>query len=320
MSTCQPFTLLNSDLTVMVIPEEGGRVASLRCAESCLEFLTQTNHPSAVRGPSFDNRFQDGACAGIEECVPTVGSCGEQTEGGSAPDHGDFWQIPWEVTHADKTRLCLEAIGFSRPLRYHKELSLEGRRLIIRSRITNIATAGVSFLYACHPLLAIESGDRVVLPHEVSSLQLYYSRAAEIGVPPLTVPWPGSASQPLDIVRSAETGFAAMLYTRRLQQGSCGLYRSSRRQGLTVRFDPQLLPFLGLWLCYGGWPDETQGERQHAVALEPTVAPCNTLQEAQLARAAKQLKPNETMEWEIEFDVSPLGISLRDFESLQRTD
>jgi galactose mutarotase-like enzyme len=316
----QPCMLHNSFLSVAVVPAEGGRVSSLRCLDSELEFLTQAQRTSRVEKPTLNNRFQDGACAGIEECLPTVGVCGEETEGGAVPDHGDFWQIPWAVTRREEARLCLEATGFSRPLHYRKELSLEGRSLIIQSQIENAGTTDVSFLYACHPLFAVEARDRVVLSPEVSFLNLYYSRFAPSGAPSAKVSWPGDSGEPLDVVRSVETGFAAMFYTRALQQGFCGLYRSSRLRGLAMRFDPQRLPYLGLWLCYGGWPDDAEAERQYAVALEPTFAPCNTLQEAQLSQMAKRLRPKETTEWEITFEISPPGVSLEQFTTLLRND
>ena len=92
-----------------------------------------------------------------------------------------------------------------------------------------------------------------------------------------------------------------MFYTSRMQEGLCGIYREASAQVLEVSFDTGRLPFLGLWLCYGGWPSDGEVPRQYAVALEPTTSPCNTLVNAQRTNTAISLKAGETYDWEILF-------------------
>jgi hypothetical protein len=94
-----------------------------------------------------------------------------------------------------------------------------------------------------------------------------------------------------------------MFYSSRLNETVCGIYREASGQMLEVSFDSQRLPYLGLWLCYGGWPSDGEEPLQYAVALEPTTAPCNTLAKAQQTNAAISLKPGETYDWEILFGV-----------------
>jgi galactose mutarotase-like enzyme len=310
------YKLSNNMLEVKIRPSEGGRVASLRCRNTGLEFLVQARQDRPNFEPGFAARFQDGPSAGIEECLPTVGPCEEETPGGPVPDHGDFWQLAWIVTHATDTALCMGAQGFSRPITFRKEFSLAGSALSIRYTVTNVGNCDVSILYACHPLFAIETGDRIFLPEEVSSLQLNYSRGNRVGVKNAVIAWPVTAAAvALNEVQPASTGFAEMLYTQRVSQGSCGIYRSSQGQGIAVRFDPLLLPFLGVWLCYGGWPDDCETPRQYAVALEPTTAAANTLTEAVSGGQARVLHPGHSAYWSIAFEVSKPETSLENFRS-----
>jgi hypothetical protein len=72
---------------------------------------------------------------------------------------------------------------------------------------------------------------------------------------------------------------------------------------LEVSFDTARLPHLGLWICYGGWPDPSDGPRQYAIALEPTTSACNTLAEAQQLGSAVELGVGQTAEWQIQFVV-----------------
>jgi galactose mutarotase-like enzyme len=248
-------------------------------------------------------RFQDGPCAGIEECLPTVGPSGSDTDGGPAPDHGDFWQLAWSVDKADAEQIRLHAQGFSRMLRFTKQMMLQDDRLRIRYSVENTGDVPQSFLYACHPLFAIDPGDRIFLPPEVHSLILDYSREGRLGTRGDSVAWPTSLAEPyMNVAKPRDAGTAEMLYTTRLREGNCAVYRALHRQMLLVSFDTSILPFLGIWLCYGGWPGGTC-KQQYAVALEPTNSPHNTLADAQRKNVAILLEPCAVSSWEISFQI-----------------
>lgn len=297
-------SLTNSELSVEIIPAEGGRISSLRSVRSGLEFLTQSQRRERYPHAGLDARFQDGYCAGIEECLPTVGSSGPKTEGGPAPDHGDFWQLPWQVLAASDNEVSISAVGFSRALRFSKRLILEHKTLRVAYTVGNISSIRQSFLYACHPLFAVFRGDRVLLPSEIRELRLDYSKKDRLGMSGSIISWPiTQEGVRLDVASGAEAGTAEMFYSSRLNETACGIYREQSGQVLEVSFDSRRLPYLGLWLCYGGWPPDGEEPLQYAVALEPTTSPCNTLAKAQQTNTAISLKAGETYEWEILFGV-----------------
>ena len=317
--------VLRSDgLTAQVCPAEGGRVSSLCCAVSGTEFLTQARPERKPVTPGFEAQFSDGACAGIEDCLPTVGACGAATEGGRAPDHGDFWQVPWTVLERTDAAMAMHARGFSRPLSLSKHLRVKGRSLRVTYEVTNHGAESTSLLYAAHPLLAISGGDRVVLPEEVRALTMTYARGQLLPTKDGKVDWPHAkgtdAIMDLSVTADRNHGTAMMFYSGRLRHGACGLYRMREQQGIVVRFSPEQLPFLGLWLCYGGWPDAGAGPAQYAVALEPTLAPCNRLDEAQQAGLALGLSPGSTASWQIAFEVTRPGQSFAEFSRMIHSD
>ena len=316
----QGITLHNDSLRVQILPEEGGKVASFFDVRTNLEFLLQP--AQTLRPPrAFDpwDRFENSACSGIDDCLPSVGDCGPETEGGPVPDHGDFWRLPWEVVNSSGAHsLSLAATGYSRPLRIEKQFVLDDSSLRIHYRIRNLGDATVPFLFALHPLFAIDPGDRVVLPAEVSTLRVESSRLERLGSRSALIGWPkpfgaGSALD-LSLTETASAAIAEMLYTDRLQSGWCGLYRSQSGLGVVMRFDTQRLPYLGLWLCYGGWPENAMGPLQYAVALEPTVSPRGTLAEALENIQAPVLAARESLEFEIEIErIGPNPVSYGDF-------
>jgi galactose mutarotase-like enzyme len=279
-------TLQNGRLRVAILPHEGARISSIFDTESETEFLLQAAHP--YRKPDTLDRwshFDDSACAGIDECLPSVSADGPEAPGGPIPDHGDFWRLDWiETEPATRNTVALAASGYSRPILFEKGLHLSASALRIQYRIRNQGGSPLPFLYAFHPLLAIDAGDRILLPPEISSVRVESSRSNRLGRPGSSIGWPTpqGADASLDLSRTERISAASadMLYTGQLHSGWCGLYRAQSGQGMILRFDPHLLPYLGLWLCYGGWPDDATCPRQYAVAFEPTVAPWGTLSAA----------------------------------------
>ena len=309
--------LANEELAVEVVPAEGGRIASLRSLRSGLEFLTQARAGRAAVKPGLKTEFATGPCAGAEECLPTVGASADR-EGRPTPDHGDFWQIPWTVDATGEDALRMHALGFSRPLWFERQLFLRGPRLHMNYLVRNVGLEPVSMLYAWHPLFAVTGGDRVVLPVEVGAMTLRYSSDKRLAPLGSDLIWPLAQSTTgvtvdLSMAQDAGAETAEMLYTRRLRVGRCGLYRWVERQGVVVSFDTELLPYLGLWLCYGGWPDEP---KQVAVALEPTVAPCGTLAEAEATGMTPHLTPGAQFSWSIAVDLTVPNVSYEEFAAL----
>jgi hypothetical protein len=82
---------------------------------------------------------------------------------------------------------------------------------------------------------------------------------------------------------------------------------------LLISFDTSVLPFLGIWLCYGG-PGEARIQ-QYAVALEPTTSPHNTLASAQREGVDLLLQPGGVSSWEIYFRISDPRNDLYGFSS-----
>ena len=308
--------LRSSNVEVIVIPHEGGRIASLRSVQSGLEFLTQARVDRIPVEPSLKNAFQIGPCAGAEECLPTVGPC-EDRSGGSAPDHGDFWQLPWHVDSNDGRQLQMHAVGFSRPFHFERSLRAEGASLYLDYRVTNVGLQPLSFLYAWHPLFVVEKGDRIVLPSEVGRVNLYYSRHEKVDPHGRPLTWPildrREELRDLSVALAPYNGAAEMIYTERLHMGRCGLFRSAQQQGVIVSFDPAQLPYLGVWFCFGGWPLTGPEPKQVAVALEPTTAPCNTLATAEAARLAIVLEPGDSFSWNLHIELTRPGASYDDF-------
>jgi len=82
------------DCAVKVLPDVGGKIASIRVGEK--ELLQAPLAPLAPRTRTM--AFDAGDASGWDECLPSVAACRVRTESGIAdiPDHGDLWRVEWK--------------------------------------------------------------------------------------------------------------------------------------------------------------------------------------------------------------------------------
>jgi len=301
--------LENRLLKVVILPDNGGKLASIKCQRTEAEFLLSGSRYERVADFGPLARFEESDCAGWDECLPTVSASGPLAGADSAPDHGDFWRFPWNVLSKNRpNEITLEANGFSRPLRFRKRISLEANELTISYEIENTGNSRVEILYASHPLFCIHAEDEIVLPSEITALTLLESRGNRIGAPGDTVSWPlhcyDGFTFDLQTVGQVTDRTAEMLYSGHLTRGVAGLYRKSSGHGLMLRFATTDLPYLGLWLCCGGWPENDHlSSRQYALAFEPTTAPRGSLSDAIRASQARALGVGEVFSFSLRLSI-----------------
>jgi hypothetical protein len=104
----------------------------------------------------------------------------------------------------------------------------------------------------------------------------------------------------------ADAGTAEKLFTPRLHQGFCGLFLQEENEGIVFRFDPTLIPYLGIWICLGGWP-AGKTTKQFTVALEPCNGRPDSLEEAIKRDECALVEGHAGRRWwlEMEIGVSP---------------
>lgn len=303
--------LQNSSLHVEVMPALGGKIASIRLLPGGEELLQQPLLPYAVRTKYM--RFDDSDASGWDECLPSVAACEVPTPtgGASIPDHGDFWQTEWKIEEQKKESLTLSSDGFSLPLRFIKTLALKENTLRTTYRVENKGTFTVEYVWSAHPLFAVDPGDRILLPPSVKEVILEGSAGNRLGTHGAKHPWPGvrlvdGSSCNLSVTGEITDGTGDKLFAAAPAEGWCALERVALKKHIELRFDPQALPWLGLWLCYGGWP-ETKANRQHCVALEPCMALGDSLAIASREKRAKTLHSGNEHTWSVDLLVK--GVS-----------
>jgi galactose mutarotase-like enzyme len=295
--------------SITVLPQLGGKISSIRINNR--ELLQTPLAPLAQRTRTMP--FEASDASGWDECLPSVAACTVETSAGPAgvPDHGDLWRVAWEPASSRGTRsLALRGKCFSLPLVLERTLDLsqiaDGWRLQLAYKLSNPGPHAVPWSWAAHPLLAVDAGDTIALPQSVTTLRIEGSGSGRLGAADDIIDWPhtsvgGNGRTDLRVVQSSQSGIGDKLFAGPLAEDAnwCELHRLKAGIRIRVRFDVSATPYLGLWLCYGGWPSGP-GPKQNCVALEPTTAPVDSL--AKSGPWLRTLEPGQSFSWPMAVD------------------
>ncbi len=298
--------------SIALLPQLGGKISSIRYGSR--ELLQAPLTTPAPRNQTMP--FDAGDASGWDECVPSVAACTVPTASGpaSVPDHGDLWRVAWDVVQHDASSAALRGQCFSLPLTLERTLTLtetaRGGHLRADYTVTNTGTVDAPWSWAAHPLYSAEEGDTIELSESITELRVEGSGGARLGASGSTISWPiatlanGSTSD-LRVAQSPASGIGDKLFTGPLtaHENWCALRRPGVGLRIRVRFDPAATPYLGLWICYGGWPDGP-GPKQVCVALEPATAPVDSL--AVEGPWSRVLNPGQSYSWPMLIDFERL--------------
>jgi len=298
--------------SLSLLPHLGGKIASLRLGNQELLQAPLATPAARTRSMTFDAAD----ASGWDECLPSVAACSVQTPAGTAeiPDHGDLWRVAWQVTRADEHSTTLTGACFSLPLRLERTLTLSetesGCRIALRYAVTNTGTHAVPWSWAAHPLFVAEKGDRIELPETIRTMRLEGSGGNRLGKCGDTVAWPlarlaNGGEADLSTAEAADSGIGDKLFAGPLgpEENWCEILRPRAGVRIRIRFDPACTPYLGLWICYGGWP-ERPGTKQVCIAPEPCTAPVDSL--AQTGSWSHTLAPGACFRWPMDVELETL--------------
>jgi galactose mutarotase-like enzyme len=109
----------------------------------------------------------------------------------------------------------------------------------------------------------------------------------------------------LSVAQGPESGIGDKLFTGPLSEAEnwCALERPKAGVRIKFAFDAAATPYLGLWICYGGWP-ERPGKKQMCVAMEPATAPVDSL--AKTGPWSRVLGAGKTFSWRMTVEIESI--------------
>lgn len=301
----------NEVLRLTVVPELGGKIVSLIRRETGREYLLQPSRSHRrYRTRSYADSFEDYEPGGFDECLPTIAESvypEEPFRESRLPDHGDVWCLPTAVELAGGELGFTTALR-SLPLRFRKQIGLRANSVRLDYEATNLSPSTVKFLWSAHPLLRVEPGAEIILPKAVNEVEIAWSNGERMGKPGDRCPWPEARERSgrkvkLNRVDSPSADTAEKLFTPRLSEGFCSMFLPREDESIAFRFDCRLVPYVGIWICQGGWPPG-RAARNFTVALEPSLGRPDSLADAIRHNQCAVLASYGSMRWWMEMEVN----------------
>lgn len=258
----------NDRLRVVVLPSLGGRVWELVDVARERQWIWHRGDvplDESPRGSSYDDRW----AGGWEELFPN--DAAGQFEGRDLPDHGIWWTTTWTVetaTGGDRAVVRLVADTREPDTTCVKEFRLadDSDTLEVSYRIESREPKPFHFLFKQHLPISVTPDCKLALPGGVVTPVDPTFGTLVSGSKPF--PWPTGRlprGKQVDLrdVPEASRRDREFAYVSDLPGGWCGVDDHRAGASLRLSYDAARLPFVWLFLTYGGWRD------CYTIVLEP---------------------------------------------------
>lgn len=290
-------SLENEQLSVQLRPGQGAKLSSFLDRRTGREWLLPSQLPGgAYLPPVYGDDFSRHDTSGFDECFPTVSACQAPEAGLSWPDHGELWCRPWEVERQGDALLA-RIEGQAWPYTFSRRARLEGDTLCLDYTLENHADRPFLNLWSAHPLLKVSPGMQLRLPGRPCAAYVNAPSDPAFGGHGERRPWPELLpGVDFSTVQPRSAGRAVKVFFPRVPEGACAILDPRSGEALSFSWNPAELPHLGLWLCYGGWPED--GRPGHlTVALEPCTGLPDRLDQARAGGTCASLPPGGRASW-----------------------
>ena len=289
--------VIESDaVLVAVVPDFGAKVIALTDKRTGRNWLT-TGEPtdSAADDAIFGGRQS----YGWDECFPTIAIRNEAMPGwrDQPRDHGMLWGRPWQVDTDGGTI----STAYGHPdFVFQRSLAVSGATVTATYSVESRSDTARPYLWSAHPTFAFRPGETIELPG-VDRLDATYIHLGEKTPAPQSLAWPiADIGGRLDTVRGVDARLAMKLYATGDRPDTAAVSGAAGR--LVMRWQRPEVAAFGLWLDYGGWPDE---DPIHQVALEPTTSPDDDIWSAVDHRRAAMLPARGRVSWSMTIALEP---------------
>jgi hypothetical protein len=305
----ETIVLENQYLRAVIIPELGGRVWELEDRIRGRQWIWHREDvplQAVPMGAVYDEVW----AGGWEELFPN--DAPGIFEGRELPDHGEWWTLRWKVLHISNgasATVRLGALSSVMKTECIKEFRLadESSTLSVGYHIRSIEAQPFNFLFKQHLPVNLTPGCRLLLPGgRVEAVDSSFSTLLP-GSGPFNWPLAGEKGRAIDLrnIPLYSDRLREFVYVRDLPQSWCGV--EDERQGASIRmdFDFSKLPFVWLFLSYGGW------RNVYTAVLEPCTNMPKDLSEAVRLKQSARLEPGQEFKTTVSVTLSGrLGTAL----------
>jgi len=308
MGKIESVSIENEHLKVTVLPRFGGKISELINKDTGTQFFKNSKIIEAeISPPEYGNEFVPPYAFGFDECFPNVAAEIIYKNGNQIylPDHGEIWSRNCRYeSKNDEINLLQDGIIYD--YLFHKRLKLKDNKLKLIYELKNLQQDSFSYIWSSHPLLNIDIGDRLLFNNPINEVTLNWASDRTLGTYKDQVSWPyldqKHPKRNFSEIQNRTSDIAVKAFTNPSNVSAAGIYRHHTDESLLFAFDNKKIPYLGIWLCYGGWPEDMK-IKDFTVALEPARGGLDLLSDAKKDNKAFEIQPGEKQKWELEISV-----------------
>jgi hypothetical protein len=300
--------LENRAVRVVIIPELGGRVWTLEDRVRDRQWIWH-REDVPLKPTRVGEAYDDVWAGGWEELFPN--DAPGLFEGRDLPDHGEWWARPWRIAESSVDRQAqVQLITDCQVVRASCSktflLAEDSPTVTVQYRIRSQEPAAFHFLFKQHLPVRLTPDCRLLLPGgRMHAVDPSFGTMLPDGGP---FEWPmaaNAAGHGADLRHVPDRSAAAreFIYVTDLPEGWCGVADLGREASLRMRFEQDRLPYVWLFLSYGGWRDV------YTAVLEP----CSNMPKD--LSTAVRLKQSAILEPGQEFQTT-VSVTLGDLEGL----
>ena len=301
----EALVLENSRIRATIIPSLGGRVWELLDRVRGRQWIWHREDVPLAVSPS-GTTYDDAWAGGWEELFPN--DAPTDFEGRVLPDHGEWWTTAWTV--AEATGGAEAVVRLAAATRIRRALCIKEYRLggdddtiNVSYRIESHELEVFHFLFKQHLAIELTPSCELALPGGRLTVVDPAFGTMLPGVGPFE--WPLAQVtdlNDLDLRRVPPPGSEReFVYVTELPESWCGVDDVSAGASIRMRFDNRHMPFLWLFLSYGGWRD------CYTAVLEPCTNMPKDLVEAVRTGQSARLEPRAVFETSVAVTLAGLG-------------
>lgn len=284
-------------LRAVFLPLYGGKCTSMNVLENGRELLEQAVG-AHYKKPVYMGDYIDAECSAFDDMFPTIlpAHCEQfPWEGTLMPDHGEVYALPWQYAiESDRLHMWVYSLRFA--YRLDKWISEREGGILIEYQARNLSEYDFDFLYSAHCMLAAEEGARLILPFKQNTPStIIFSDLEELGGYGAPALWPCTKGIDFAETPPKETMIGYKFYFEEPIPEGWFKYVYLDGTALRVSFNPEQLPWFGLWVNYGAF------KNMYNVAPEPSTAPFDRPDAAKRRGKASVLKGGATYDWHFHF-------------------
>lgn len=296
------YCLENDILRIIVLPDLGGKIASLQYKPQGFEVFSQPAKGEYTM-PNYGDEFALYDTSGSDEMFPTIDICADPKDATITwPDHGELWALPWQCAF-DERGLFSRAQGVAWNYIFERHIAINDNTVTISYAITNKEAKPLYGLWAFHGLVAVDEETEIILPNVSKLINVHESELlGPVGAMhnyPISKTVLGDEIA-LDRIAPRTANKSEKYYVSTpMENGQCSLLLNHKQLEYQLIYNARKLPYLGVWINEGGFKNE------YNVALEPTNGFYDTNLMAAQNGTMKPILPGRTLSFTLHLNLLP---------------